>query len=192
MFLAMGCKLAEKWRLRTEEGQTASKIRPHMHRLTHSPKLHFILMQEIIHDRNVWGSSTSTMVQQICCVITWSEMCFQTFFLFQLIKCCHFPSCRWCVMLRRHEESKTGWFSSPKDPIFSPCLGSVYLHFAISVGTQHLWRGPTGSALSDAGKDCLHLRPPPRLLSAISRKKIRSARSEVLKWLKGNSKEVTE
>lgn len=48
--------------------------------------------------------------------------------LFQLLKCCHFPSCMWCVMLRRHEDSRTGWFShlqSPKDPIFP----SVWVQF---------------------------------------------------------------
>lgn len=127
MSLTMGCKLAEKWWLRTEEGQDGIKDPPPcVQTLLTVLKLRFIPVQEV--------------------TLAWME-------LHQLFNCCHFPSCRWCVTLQRQENSKMCWNShlqSPKDS-----------DFAVSAGTQHLWRGPTGSTWNDARtrKDCWHLPP---------------------------------
>lgn len=94
-------------------------------------------------------------------------------YLLQLIEFCHLSfhcagdvCCRGDIKTGKQVES---WYSK-KDP--PPVLGSFCFHFAVILRTQHLRHGPAGSGLSDASKDCAHLRLPPRLLSAVGRQKL--------------------
>lgn len=177
----MGCKLAEKWWLRTEEERMASKIHLRVYRLAHSPKI-------ALHSHA--GSNTWYMHE-------WNYISYLIVAIF------HHAGDVW-----RYRDKKTvkrvdiPIFSLQKTPHLSippipPLFKFSLFRFCLQRGDTtpltwshriHLkWRGPVkiASISAHCGKNVFF-----RL--STGKKKFRRACSEVLKCLKGNSKRVTE